>query len=65
LSRSQRLSIVAVSVFIAVAWVRMAQRFPVRVTLLEPDPQRPLRKGMRATVRIDTTGEPTSSDPAR
>jgi len=36
-----------------VDWVRMAQRFPVRITLVEPDPAHPLRKGMRATVRID------------
>jgi multidrug resistance efflux pump len=38
-----------------VNWVRMAQRFPVRVTLADTDPDHPLRKGMRATVRIDTT----------
>ncbi len=38
-----------------VDWVRMAQRFPVRVTLVEPDPAHPLRKGMRATVRIDAS----------
>jgi multidrug resistance efflux pump len=31
----------------------MAQRFPVRITLVDPDPAHPLRKGMRATVRID------------
>ena len=36
----------------------MAQRFPVRITLLDADPEHPLRKGMRATVRIDTTGDP-------
>jgi multidrug resistance efflux pump len=38
-----------------VNWVRMAQRFPVRVTLADTNPAHPLRKGMRATVRIDTT----------
>ena len=38
-----------------VDWVRMAQRFPVRITLLDRDPAHPLRKGMRATVRIDAT----------
>jgi multidrug resistance efflux pump len=38
-----------------VNWVRMAQRFPVRITVAGGDPERPLRKGMRATVRIDTT----------
>ena len=40
-----------------VDWVRMAQRFPVRITLVNRDPAHPLRKGMRATVRIDATGE--------
>ena len=40
-----------------VDWVRMAQRFPVRVTIPDDDPDHPLRKGMRASVRIDTTGE--------
>jgi len=42
------------SVTPTVDWVRMAQRFPVRITLPDIDPQHPLRKGMRATVRIDT-----------
>jgi multidrug resistance efflux pump len=41
-----------------VDWVRMAQRFPVRITLPDLDPDHPLRKGMRATVRIDTTVDP-------
>ncbi len=36
-----------------VNWVRMAQRFPVRVTVADSDPAHPLRKGMRATVRIE------------
>jgi len=40
-----------------VDWVRMAQRFPVRITVADDDPEHPLRKGMRATVRIDTTNE--------
>jgi multidrug resistance efflux pump len=35
----------------------MAQRFPVRITLADIDPEHPLRKGMRATVRIDTEAE--------
>lgn len=43
------------SVSPTVDWVRMAQRFPVRITV-PSDPAHPLRKGMRATVRIDTTG---------
>jgi multidrug resistance efflux pump len=45
------------SVTPTVDWVRMAQRFPVRITLADTDPVHPLRKGMRATVRIDTTAE--------
>ncbi len=40
-----------------VDWVRMAQRFPVRITLPDADPDHPLRKGMRATIRIDTTAD--------
>ena len=43
------------SVTPTVDWVRMAQRFPVRITIADIDPNHPLRKGMRATVRIDTT----------
>ncbi len=43
------------SVSPTVDWVRMAQRFPVRINLVDPDPAHPLRKGMRATVRIDAT----------
>lgn len=43
------------SVTPTVDWVRMAQRFPVRITIADVDPAHPLRKGMRATVRIDTT----------
>ncbi|RLA58441.1 MAG: HlyD family secretion protein, partial [Gammaproteobacteria bacterium] len=44
------------SVTPTVDWVRMAQRFPVRITIADEDPDHPLRKGMRATVRIDTSG---------
>jgi membrane fusion protein (multidrug efflux system) len=40
-----------------VDWVRMAQRFPVRITLADTDPDHRLRKGMRATVRIDAPHE--------
>jgi membrane fusion protein (multidrug efflux system) len=43
------------SVTPTVDWVRMAQRFPVRITIADVDPEHPLRKGMRATVRIDTS----------
>ena len=47
-----------------VDWVRMAQRFPVRITLVDPDRAHPLRKGMRATVRIDATTAVASDDGA-
>jgi multidrug resistance efflux pump len=50
------------SVSPTVDWVRMAQRFPVRITLVDPDPAHPLRKGMRATVRIDATADGASDD---
>ena len=40
-----------------VDWVRMAQRFPVHITLAGTDPSRPLRKGMRASVRIDAAAD--------
>jgi multidrug resistance efflux pump len=49
------------SVSPTVDWVRMAQRFPVRITLVDPDPAHPLRKGMRASVRIDVTKEVVGS----
>jgi len=52
------------SVSPTVDWVRMAQRFPVRITLVDTDPAHPLRKGMRAAVRIDATTEPASGDDA-
>ncbi len=45
------------SVSPTVDWVRMAQRFPVRITLLDRDPAHPLRKGMRASVRIDAAAD--------
>ncbi len=50
------------SVSPTVDWVRMAQRFPVRITLVDRDPAHPLRKGMRASVRIDTTADDASQD---
>jgi multidrug resistance efflux pump len=49
------------SVTPTVDWVRMAQRFPVRITLAGGGPEHPLRKGLRANVRIDTTAD-TSGD---
>jgi multidrug resistance efflux pump len=45
-----------------VDWVRMAQRFPVRISLVDPDPKHPLRKGMRAAVRIDASADVASGD---
>ena len=38
-----------------VNWVRLAQRFPVRVDIIDPDPAFPLRMGQTAMVSIDTT----------
>jgi len=48
------------SVSPTVDWVRMAQRFPVRITLVDPDRAHPLRKGMRAAVRIDAGADGAS-----
>jgi membrane fusion protein (multidrug efflux system) len=37
-------------------WVKVTQRFPVRIKITsEPDPEKPLRLGASATVKIDTT----------
>ena len=37
-------------------WVKVTQRFPVRIKITSaPDPDKPLRMGATATVRIDTT----------
>jgi len=38
-----------------VNWVRLPQRFPVRVDIIDPDPAFPLRMGQTAVVFIDTT----------
>jgi len=35
-------------------WVKVTQRFPVRVDFIRPDPRYPLRIGASATVTIDT-----------
>jgi len=53
------------SVSPTVDWVRMAQRFPVRITFVNRDPNHLLRKGMRAAVRIDATGDVDSKDEGR
>jgi membrane fusion protein (multidrug efflux system) len=42
-------------------WVKVTQRFPIRIKITSaPDPDRPLRLGATATVKIDTT-EPAQS----
>jgi membrane fusion protein, multidrug efflux system len=39
-------------------WVKVTQRFPVRIKITSaPDPDRPLRVGASASVRIDTTAD--------
>lgn len=35
-------------------WVKVTQRFPVKVRILNPDPMRPLRIGASSSVSIDT-----------
>lgn len=53
------------SVSPTVDWVRMAQRFPVRVVLEDTSERYPLRKGMRAVVRIDAANFATTDAGAR
>jgi membrane fusion protein, multidrug efflux system len=36
-------------------WVKVVQRIPVRLSIDDPDPDRPLRAGMSADVDVDTT----------
>lgn len=43
-------------------WVKVTQRVPVRVTVLDPDPAHPLRVGTSAQVTIDTA--PSAQSPA-
>ena len=33
-------------------WVKVTQRVPVRIRILDPDPQHPLRVGTTATVKV-------------
>jgi multidrug resistance efflux pump len=40
-----------------VYWVRLAQRFPVRIDFVEPDPEHPLRVGASGSVTIHTDGD--------
>ena len=35
-------------------WVKVTQRMPVRIVILDPDPAQPLRAGMSVTVEVDT-----------
>ena len=35
-------------------WVKVVQRIPVRLVIQDPDPERPLRAGMSATVEVNT-----------
>ena len=37
-------------------WVKVAQRFPVRIRIEDDKPNAPLRMGASASVRVDTTG---------
>jgi len=36
-------------------WVKVTQRFPVKIIIQNPDPNYPLRAGATATVKVDTT----------
>jgi membrane fusion protein (multidrug efflux system) len=36
-------------------WVKVTQRFPVRVRITDPDPVTPLRVGASSSVTIDTS----------
>jgi membrane fusion protein, multidrug efflux system len=46
-------------------WVKTVQRIPVRVEIAEQDPDRPLRSGMSAEVRIETGHTRSLRDLAR
>ncbi len=41
-------------------WVKVTQRIPVKVLMVNPDPRYPLRIGSTATVTINTTHHPAS-----
>jgi membrane fusion protein (multidrug efflux system) len=43
-------------------WVKVTQRFPVRVRIDKPDPDTPLRLGASSTVTIDTSGSGGAGD---
>ncbi|HEV3241764.1 MAG TPA: HlyD family secretion protein [Methyloceanibacter sp.] len=42
-------------------WVKVTQRFPVRISLTNPPPDKPLRVGASTTVTIDTTKDQNTS----
>ena len=46
-------------------WVRLPQRFPVRIDLPQGDAQRPFRIGQTAVVEIDTVAGPSRNTPLR
>lgn len=39
-------------------WVKVTQRFPVKVVMTDTDPSHPLRIGASSQVSIDTTATP-------
>jgi membrane fusion protein (multidrug efflux system) len=42
-------------------WVKVTQRFPVRISLTNPPAEKPLRVGASTTVTIDTTKDRDTS----
>lgn len=46
-------------------WVVLASRFPVRIEILERDPERPLRMGMTAFVTVLDRPAPTNAETTR
>lgn len=46
-------------------WVKVTQRVPVRIEILNPSPDYPLRVGTSAEVSIDTTHTPKGNTPSR
>jgi len=45
-------------------WVKVTQRFPVRIRIIDPDPATPLRVGASSAVTIDTTDTAAVADNA-
>ena len=44
-------------------WVKVVQRVPVRLQLLDVDGKPPLRSGMSAEITIDTEASPLAEEP--